>query len=1024
VLGLFIVFVPHMARAADPSVADIEFFEKKIRPILVEHCLKCHGAEAKLKANLSLASRATLLKGGDTGPAVVPGDPDKSLLVKAIHYNDEPRMPPKGKLADQQIADLTAWVRKGVPWPESAATNAAGGVKPFNLKERARHWSFQPLTRPAVPAVKQTDWAQNAIDRFILAKLEANGLKPALPADKRSLLRRVTFDLIGLPPTPAEIESYIGDSSANAYEKVVERLLASPRYGERWGRHWLDLVRYAETLGHEFDVDLPLAHVYRDYVIRAFNEDVSYDQFVTEHIAGDLLPTARWNRAEGFNESIIGTGFWTLGESVHSPVDVRGDECDRIDNQLDVFGKAFLGITIACARCHDHKFDPITQKDYYSLAGFLRSSRAQKAFIDPPERSRSIVRELQEVQRRGRSLTVARTVAELRGQISQLARKLAADEGARQRIADAGLLDKGDARYAVYEDFARPTFGNWFVSGAAFGDGPSTGAALVKMDESIRHAVAPDVAHSGLISNKLQGVLRSPSFTIDKSHVLYRVMGRDCHVNLIIDGYQLIRDPIYGGLTIQVNKAEQMEWRAMNVAMWKGHRAYIEIVDDGPGFIAVDRILFADSASLPKATSKLFASLPADQEARTARLIELCEEIVEHWQTERLSAREHAAECYELLNWLLRNTRSSPEDGELSKDEGKKLADLMEAQGRLEAQLPQPRRAMALEDGTGENLRIHIRGNHKNLGDVAPRRFLEVFVGDHVDSSCERCGRLELARRLVAADNPLLPRVIVNRLWQHHFGEGIVRSVDNFGVLGERPTHPELLDSLATELIREGWSLKRLHRLMVLSSTYRMASQSTASADQADPENKLLHRMSIRRLEAECIRDAMLAVSGRLDGRMYGPSVMPHLTPFMAGRGRPGASGPLDGDGRRSLYINVRRNFLTPMFLAFDYPIPFTTMGRRSVSNVPAQALTLMNNPFVLQQAETWAKRVLAEPNLTDDERIAKLYVSAFGRLPSTEERDEALAFLASQNGARQRGDAWKDLCHVLFNVKEFIFVN
>jgi hypothetical protein len=1012
--------MPQLASAADP--ADIEFFEKKIRPILVDHCLKCHGGEAKLKANLSLTSRATLLKGGDTGPAVVPGDPDRSLLVKAISYKDELRMPPKGKLSDQQIADLTAWVRKGVPWPESALTSSTGGLKPFNLKERAKHWSFQQLTKPAPPAIQTKDWPSNAIDHFVLAKLEANGLTPAGSADKRGLLRRVTFDLTGLPPTPADIDSFLADNSPEAYERVVDRLLASPRYGERWARHWLDLVRYGETLGHEFDFDLPLAHVYRDYIIRAFNDDLPYDQFVTEHVAGDLLPSPRWNRTEGFNESIMGTGFWSLGEAAHSPVDVRSDECDRLDNQLDVFGKTFLGLTIACARCHDHKFDPITQKDYYSLAGFLRSSRAQRAFIDGPQRTGQNIRQLQETRRQSRSLAVAKAAEQLKQQIPALARKLAADKDARNRIADVGTLDKRDARYVLYEDFDKPTFGEWFVSGDAFGEGPSTGDAFVHAGQSIpvRQVIGPGVAHSGLIAGRLQGVLRSPSFTIDKGHILYRVAGQGSQVNLIIDGYQLIRDPIYGGLTFHA-KSDQMEWRSMDVTMWKGHRAYVEIVDDGPGFIAVDRILFADTASPPKAESKLFAGLPSDEETRTSKLVGLCEEIVDQWQADRLSATEDAAECYELLNWLLRHADSQPTD--MSKDETKKLTDLAAAEGRLEAQLPLARRAMALEDGTGENLRVHIRGNHKNLGDIAPRRFLEVFVGDHVDPFCERCGRLELARKLVAVDNPLLPRVIVNRLWQHHFGEGMVRSVDNFGVLGEPPTHPELLDFLATELIREGWSLKRLHRLMVLSSTYRMASQSTANAEQADPENKLLHRMPIRRLEAECIRDAMLAASGRLDSRMYGPSVMPHLTPFMAGRGRPGTSGPLDGDGRRSLYINVRRNFLTPMFLAFDYPIPFTTMGRRSVSNVPAQALTLMNNPFVLQQAEMWAKRVLAEPNLSDDERIANLYFSAFGRSPSSEERNEARAFLGAQN-TQQARDAWRDLCHVLFNVKEFIFVN
>jgi hypothetical protein len=404
-------------------------------------------------------------------------------------------------------------------------------------------------------------------------------------------------------------------------------------------------------------------------------------------------------------------------------------------------------------------------------------------------------------------------------------------------------------------------------------------------------------------------------------------------------------------------------------------------------------------------------------------------QILDQWRAGRLAAAKDNRDRVVLLNEVLQGglvaaIESPAPDRQAA--EPARLAAILEQCRQAEAALPEPKKVMAMADGAGEDEHLFIRGLHKTLGPEMPRRFLEAIAGDRQPAPKRGSGRLDLARRMVDASNPLLPRVMVNRLWQHHFGEGIVRSPDNFGVLGEPPTHPELLDYLASEFVRRGWSVKQMHRLMVLSSTYRMASRPEPAADRLDPQNKLLHRMPLRRLEAECIRDALLAVSGRLDERLYGPSVLPHLTSFMIGRGRP-ASGPLDGAGRRSLYINVRRNFLTPMFLAFDYPVPFTTIGRRTVSNVPAQALTMMNNPFVVQQAATWARRVLAERGLTARQRVARMYVMAFGRPPTAAEADEALAFLGEQSkqyGQAEDVRAWADLGHVLVNVKEFIFVD
>jgi hypothetical protein len=1006
VLVLGVSSVPHPGTAADPmpDAAEVEFFERKIRPVLSEHCHSCHSAAKKQKAHLLLDSRAGVLKGGDSGPVVVPGKPEESRLIRAVRYTDaDLRMPPRSKLSDEQIADLVAWVGMGAPWPAPPGGNQAAVVKEFDLNERRKHWSFQPLRRTAPPPVRQIAWPRNPVDRFVLASLEANGLPPAAAADRRTLLRRVTYDLLGLPPTPAEIDAFLADAGPDAYERAVERLLASPHYGERWARHWLDLARFAETAGHEHDFELPDTYRYRDYAIRAFNDDVAYDQFVIEHVAGDVLPRPRRHPVDQSDESIQGTGFWFLGEAKHSPVDVRADEAERIDNQIDVFGKTFLGLTLACARCHDHKFDPVSTRDYYALSGYLESSRYQRAFIDSPEPTRELLRQFAAWRTRYQATVVTALAHRLRDQVKD-------GGGWSLRAPVAGRADSSQPGPVVFEDFHKGTYEGWYVTGDAFGTAPGRPGDFVwQLDRNppVASVLAVPTAHSGTVSRKLQGALRSKTFTITKKKIHYRVSGDQTQINLILDGFQQIRDPIYGGLTVRLHKVAQPEWRSMDVSMWQGHKAYVEFEDDGPGWIAVDQVLFSDEGSPPQTVGRLLETPPA-------RLSELLRELLDQWQAGRLPADP---DRLVLLGRILEH--AAPLDfGDLKQP--------LERMRQLEEQFPTPRRAVAMADGTGWDERVFIRGSHKNLGDVVPRRFLEVLAGTPQPAPAEGSGRLELARRVVDPSNPLPSRVLVNRLWQHHFGEGLVRSVDNFGVLGELPSHPELLDYLATEFMRTGWSIKHMHRLMVLSSTYRMASRSDPPREERDADNRLLHRMPIRRLEAECIRDALLALSGRLDRRMYGPGVMPHLTPFMAGRGRPNASGPLDGAGRRSIYLNVRRNFLTPLFLAFDYPIPFTTMGKRSVSNVPAQALTMLNNPFVLQQAELWAQRVLGEPGLSRSQRLERMYAAAFGRPPTAFEVAEALAFLDDQDlerGHRDDVQSWSQLGHVLWNVKDFLFI-
>ena len=1044
-LGLFLIAAAAIARGQGEP--DSDFFEKRVRPILVENCAPCHSSKTSATAGLALDSAAAIRKGGSRGPALVAGHPEQSLLIRAISYEDKDlQMPPKGRLPEEQRKILAEWIKRGAFWP---GTPKVAASKPpesgFDLNGRMKHWAWKPVR---TEHGKRNTENGNPIDGFVREKLRAKGLTWAKPADRRTLIRRAHFDLIGLPPSLEEYRTYMSDTSDKWYERMIDALLASPHFGERWARHWLDLARYAETDGHEFDFEKPNAYRYRDYVIRAFNADVPFDQFVMEHVAGDLLPNPRRNLADGTNESIQATGFWWLGEGKHSPVDLLVDEAERVDNQIDVFTKTFLGMGVACARCHDHKFDAITTKDFYALSAVLKSSRYQQGMIDLPEPRLEVARQLRRLyddfesrldeQIRTDSEAMARRLASnsddpflryLRDfaesdplnplhPIASLTAARGLDDYAadRERVlkfAENSARDQERFRKEsmIFEDFASHPFEKWHVAGEAFRTDRSPYSFRRGLGGPVY--IPADAAYSGRGSDRLHGTLRSRTFTITKKSIAYRIVGENTRINLIVDNFQRIRDPLYGGLTITPRSNERFEWQRQDVSKHIGHRAYIEIVDSGNGYIAVDEIRFVDEVPL-EPMNALVRRFITDPRARSREsVVSILPELI------RAAARAYASDSAagQIIALLHKDAITAS------------LQSVLTLAAAIERELPEPRYAMSLDDGTGQTDRVHIRGSTANLGEVVPRRFLEAFGGSPLPGLGS--GRLMLAQQMLKS--PLVPRVIVNRLWHHHFGTGIVKSVDDFGLMGTRPTHPELLDWLAAELMspsavqsgRSGrsvrsakrWSLKHIHWLIVTSETYKQASVGDARAESADPENKLLHRMPVRRLEAEAIRDGILAVSGQLKRQLYGPSVLPNLTPFMEGRGKPARSGPLDGGGRRSIYIGVRRNFLTPMLLAFDYPVPFSTMGRRTVSNVPAQALTLLNNPFVTQQAEAWARRILAIPG-SPDERIRRMYLEAFARPPDSAELEQARGFVAADTAS-----AWADLAHVLFNVKEFIFL-
>ncbi len=1304
-----------------PDAASIEFFTTKVKPLLETRCFECHGPEAKkLKGGLSLASRADVLRGGDSGAAIVPGKPAESLLVKAINYVDF-EMPPKSRLPEGEVAILTEWVKRGAPW-SAGKDDPSRDLKPeaFPLAERkTKHWAWKSIAHNEPPKVRQPFQADpnvnpatfrdsDAIDQFVLSKLEEHGLTHAPATDRRTLLRRVYFALIGLPPTPAEADEFVADKAPTreALARVVDRLLDSPHFGERWTRHWLDLVRYAETLGHEFDYPLAHAHQYRDYVIRALNADVPYDRFVVEHVAGDLLNVAdslresdsrsrsdrstmaaRLHPTDGYNESLIATGFWFLGEDKHAPVDAKAEQAARIDNQLDVFSKTFLGLTVACARCHDHKFDPIRTMDYYALAGFMQSSRRQTAYLDPHGKIDAAVAEIQRSragERGGVSPPVNRDNAKTTGGLTparspELSKYLLAAYQVMHgtpKPKDAKDAQQGQRPDELFEDFESDTFAKWKVQGSAFERGPTEGTPSGQMPVSgfegkrlldswngsdehtgkltsqpfvIRHRTikfligggkhpsetcfnlkvgdkvvqtatgknnerlepmvwdvsqwhekeavlevvdsrkggwghinldqivfsdagdalitkrpivtvagemelnaislaqvvqllqsdevrqpthpfwvwhefssrpldpkpeafdarkrelaqrlsaeqkraeesaaktelnedfssarfvdlqhpadgrwlmadgrypksskgqdhsrlpsatshqpdkfwfatgwsfgngpnADGIAHSGELSPKLRGVLRSPTFTITQPQILYRVAGKNARIRLVLDGYQMMdfSGLLFGGTTFEVNTDGKWIWyrQAGDLQNHLGRRAYIELIDDGDGWIACDEIRFTNGGPEPITPPHLsHAKLLADPSIKSVN--DLANALT------RLGERGGV---------------SPPVDRLLAETTGRLIRLGGPRSPESEVSIPEPMRAIAICDGNAVDEHIFIRGNHKNLGPEVGRRNLEALDGidQPIVDREPGSGRLPLALRLIdAKSNPFVPRVAVNRVWYHLFGRGIVESVDNFGALGKEPTHPELLDHLAESFVADGWSLKRLIRRIVLTNAWQQSSEPPSpelatKTNELDPQNLWLHRAPIHRLEGEAIRDSMLLIAGRLDRKSLGPSVPVHLTPFMQGRGRPGNSGPLDGEGRRSLYTSINRNFLSPMMLAFDTPIPFTTIGRRNVSNVPAQALILMNDLFVLDMSKHWAERSLKEqPDLTPEQRIERLYFDAFTRSPTAAEQADDLTFLSEQAKSynlpadrwSKHPQVWTDLCHVLFNVKEFVFV-
>jgi hypothetical protein len=779
------------------------FFESKVRPLLIERCYSCHTGKEP-KGGLLLDSRAALLKGNASGSALVPGDIEKSLILHVVRYDGKVKMPPAGRLRQDEINALTEWVKMGAPFPGGNTTTNVKNPKEFLITaENRKFWSFVPVVKPNPPVVKRKAWVRSPIDAFLLQKMEEKGLQPAPSADRRTLLRRATFDLTGLPPTPQEAEDFLKDTAPNAWERVIDRLQASPAYGERWGRYWLDVVRYADSNGLDENKAFAHAYRYRDYVVRSFNSDKPYTRFILEQLAGDLLP---YNNDQTRIDQLTATGFLVLGPKVLAEQDKPKMVMDIVDEQIEVTSKAFLGLTVACARCHNHKFDPISAKDYYAWAGIFKSTRT---------------------------------------------------------MADLGFVS------------------NWMER-------------------------------------------RIPTQTEQADFDRYQTQKRT------------LEDQI-GQLRAKANNA-------------------------------------------------LKARLKQDKLPEKPEILYTADE----------------------------------------KSQIKTVQDLLD---KLNREAPKMPVAMAVEEGKVSDCRIHLRGNTLTLGDEVPRGTLTVLGGmAPVDKS--RSGRLELAQWLASERNPLTARVAVNRVWQHLFGEGLVRTPDNFGLLGDKPTHVKLLDWLAASFMESGWSFKRLQKRIMLSNAYKMSGRTTEKGMLADPDNRYFWRKPRRRLEAEAIRDTVLSVSGQLDKTLGGSLLTTPNNDYVTND--QSGNGARYSEPRRSLYMPIIRNALFDMFQAFDYGDPSIVNAKRATTTVAPQALYILNSPFVQEQAGKYAERLLAENRGDTQKRIQEAYLWAYGRPITYGEMTRATRYITQMSAALEKRvpaekrevRVWKSFCHALMAANEFIYID
>lgn len=1038
---------------------DLDRFERKVRPLLVAKCQSCHGAEKQF-ATLRLDSRDAILKGGLHGPAAVPGQPEASLLIKAVKHLG-PKMPMGSKLADSEIAALEEWIRDGIAWP------AGGRPAPSGLYSKllAEHWSYQPVKRTLPPSGK----AAHPVDRFLDAPRTAAGLTISPPADKRALARRASYVLTGLPPTAAILDRFLNDRSPRAYETYLDQLLASPRFGERWARHWMDVVRFAETYGYEWNYEIQGAWRYRDYLIRAFNSDLPYNQLVREHIAGDLLAAPRL--LDGRNESLLATAFYRLGEMGHDNCDqFRELRTDVVDNQIDTLTKAFQGLTVSCARCHDHKIDPIPTEDYYALYGILNSSRPVARTLDTAlpntdtlrqlkasirnelatawlADTRQVAAELQAALAARRDDPTAATLAQsldplridrwrklLNREKVDLSDPLAlfthpAPDFAKEAAAREAFNRK---HFVTAADFSQALPAGWSIEGLGLSSQPSLAGDFALATEGVEAVtgIFPAGLFTNLLSDRLNGTFRSPLLPAGKKFVSLQLLGGKFAARRVIvdhcvigEGHDLLNSSRLGWEKLSTKHAQkfpvylELNTQSDNPRLPERPGRFKTVPSDSArSYFGVTRVVYHDEDLAPQPTLGHLTRLA--ESPTPERFASLIQEALLAWRNGNPSTEQVTWLDWFLDQGLLINSRNLTPA----------LRTLTDQYRSIESTLPSPSVVAGLGDfDPGADHPIFLAGSALNPGPLAPRHFLSLMPSQLKVVGTQGSGRRELAEAIASPENPLTARLMVNRIWHHTFGRGLVTSTDDFGRNGARPSHPELLDYLARTFVEQGWSIKGMLRFLLTSSAFRQSSAAAPSARAKDPANSLLHHYPVRRLEAEALRDTLLAVSGRLDGKLYGPSIQPH-------RGVPQDyrrlfQGPLDGEGRRSVYLKITR-MEGPRFLEiFDFPNPLQSRGHRDVTNVPLQALALLNDPFVIDQAKVWAKRLVAHPDDAIDARLARMFLEALGRPATSDELADWRQLTLDFSSRHETTDplksesVWADVAHTLFNLKEFLYL-
>ncbi len=892
-----------LAQTPDP-----DFFESKIRPLLAKNCQTCHNSDRQ-SGGLNLASESGFHKGADTGPVVVPGSPSQSRLIDVVGYNSDTKMPPSGKLPDNEIALLRKWVADGAFWPKESATSAPAPNTGKKITNADRQWwSFQPVKDPAPPAVNNTAWAKSPLDRFILAKLEEKHLSPAPPAQKLTLLRRATYDLTGLPPTTDEISAFLADNSPQAFAKVVDRLLASPQYGERWGRHWLDVARFADSTGMDEDHVYPNAFRYRDYVVNAFNADLPFNRFIEQQIAGDLLPSATPGERQ---QGITATGFLALGPKPLAQQDRIQMIYDVVDEQVDTTSRAFLGLTLGCARCHDHKFDPLLTRDYYAMAGIYASTLDFRNLGRP---------------------------------------------GAVSHINSVPLDPAAYNAYLAHR---------W-----------RTAAKMLEMEE----AMSEDYAR--------EGALRRPKIAAQLK-AAWQVHATGAKLE------------------------DAAPTDAKEVAAWL---QWIDASDDKAreGYL---KMWFYATADTIDAVAKEYAETFTKAATKW-------ESQISGWRS-RYAAE--FAQDRDLPGRPKPDAEANPffaaagfDKGPMALQDSDRVAFLRAEHEALKKSMPpEPALAAAVTENIPIDQHIFLHGDHHTEGAKVDRTFPYVIAGENQTPPASGSGRLELAHWLASPQNPLPARVMVNRIWQWHFGEALVRTPNNWGKMGDQPANPELLDYLAKRFVENGWSIKAMHRMIMLSSAYQMSAEVSPQAKELDPANRLISRFNRTRMSVEEIRDSVLALSGKLDLKQGGKLEMQSK----------GKKVEIDDLMRRTMYITVRRGSVPAILSNFDFGDATTASEGRARTNVAPQALFVMNSRLVVERAGDFAKRLLEDTALPDDKaRIEKAYLMAFTRPPEAAEIDTALSYIASlaqklpSEGAKE--SAWRSFCHVLVSTNEFLYLD